>query len=124
MAQADAATDETELAPERAAELARDGQGQLVDVRLAAEHEAGHIAGAEHAPLADLDAEADRFDRERPVIFYCRSGERSGMAAAAFRASGWDAYNVSGGLLAWAAQGLPLEPEDGEVAARPNLPGA
>jgi rhodanese-related sulfurtransferase len=113
----------TDLTPERAAELAGGG-AQVVDVRGDYEHDAGHIAGDEHVPLATLDAEADHFDRDRPVIFYCRSGERSGMAAAAFRASGWDAYHVEGGLLAWAEHGLPLEPESGEVAARPNLPGA
>jgi rhodanese-related sulfurtransferase len=114
---------ETELAPERARELASEG-AQLVDVRGAYEHDAGHIAGDEHVPLVSLDAEADRLDRSRPVILYCRSGDRSGMAAVAFRASGWDAYSIEGGLLAWAERGLPLEPEGGEVASRPNLPGA
>jgi rhodanese-related sulfurtransferase len=122
VAQAEATT-ETELAPERARELA-DGDAQVVDVRGQYEHDAGHIAGDRHVPLVDLDAGSEQLDRARPVILYCRSGERSGMAADALRASGWDAYSVAGGLLAWAEAGLPLEPEDGEVAARPNLPGA
>lgn len=122
MAEAEATT-ETELAPERARELA-DGDAQVVDVRGQYEHDAGHIAGDRHVPLVDLDAGAEQLDRARPVILYCRSGERSGMAADALRASGWDAYSVAGGLLAWAEAGLPLEPEGGKVAARPNLPGA
>ena len=50
------------------------------------------------------------------MIFYCRSGNRSALAAAAFRQSGWDAYNLAGGLLAWVEHGLPLDPPDGEVA--------
>ena len=50
------------------------------------------------------------------MIFYCRSGSRSALAAAAFRQAGWDAYNLAGGLLAWEQQGLPLDPPDGEVA--------
>ena len=62
-------------------------------------------------------------ENERPVVLYCRSGDRSGPAAQAFRASGWDARSMAGGLVAWAEKGLPLEPEDGEVAARSNLPG-
>ena len=44
------------------------------------------------------------------------SGARSAMATQAFRAAGWDAYNMSGGITAWADRGLPLEPEDGRVA--------
>jgi rhodanese-related sulfurtransferase len=55
------------------------------------------------------------------VIFYCRSGSRSALAAAAFRQAGWDAHNLSGGLQAWVEKGLPLDPADGEVAdSRPG----
>jgi rhodanese-related sulfurtransferase len=44
------------------------------------------------------------------------------MGAEALRASGWDAHNMAGGMLAWAERGLPLEPEGGEVLDRPTLP--
>ena len=40
------------------------------------------------------------------------------MAADAFAAGGFDAYNLGGGLLAWKDAGLPLEPEGGEVVER------
>jgi rhodanese-related sulfurtransferase len=50
------------------------------------------------------------------VVFYCRVGARSGMAAGAFRRAGFDAYSVDGGLTEWARRGFPLEPEDGAVA--------
>jgi rhodanese-related sulfurtransferase len=50
------------------------------------------------------------------VVFYCRSGNRSALAAAAFRQAGWDAYNLDGGIQAWVDQGLELDPPDGEVA--------
>jgi rhodanese-related sulfurtransferase len=49
-------------------------------------------------------------------VFYCRLGARSGMASQAFRAAGYEAYNMTGGLTAWAEAGLPLDPEDGYVA--------
>jgi rhodanese-related sulfurtransferase len=61
-----------------------------------------------------LTANATQVPRDRPVVFVCRSGNRSGMAAEAFRQAGWDAYHVEGGLRAWVEAGLPLE---GEVAA-------
>ena len=57
------------------------------------------------------------------MIFYCRSGSRSALAAAAFRQAGWDACNLAGGLRAWVERGLPLDPPDGEVAeTRPGAP--
>jgi rhodanese-related sulfurtransferase len=95
----------------------RDGDVQLIDVREDYEWEAGRIAGARHVELAQVAAQAQTIDRERPVVFYCRVGSRSAMAAEAFRRGGYDAYSMTGGLLAWADRGLPLEPDDGEVAA-------
>jgi rhodanese-related sulfurtransferase len=105
-----------DLAPRHVAELLRDGDAQLVDVRQPYEHEAGRIAGAAHIELDRLPAEADSLEPGRPLVFYCRSGSRSALAAQAFRAAGYDAYNLDGGLEAWVASGLPLEPADGRVA--------
>jgi len=105
-----------ELPPRRVAELLDDGDVQLVDVREPYEVEAGHIAGAVHIELEHLPAEADALDRERPIVFYCRSGSRSALAAQAFGASGYDAHNLSGGLKAWVKDGLPIEPDGGRVA--------
>jgi rhodanese-related sulfurtransferase len=107
---------ETELSPQRVAELLDRGEIQLVDVREQREWDAGRIAGARHIELERLAGRSGEIDRERPVVFQCRLGARSAMATAAFRASGWDAYNLTGGLRAWADAGLPLEPADGEVA--------
>jgi rhodanese-related sulfurtransferase len=93
------------------------GEVQLVDVREPAEWEAGRIPGeVRHIPMADLTAQAASIDRERPVIFSCRVGGRSLMAAQAFRASGFEAYSLAGGLEAWQDAGLPLDPLDGSVA--------
>ena len=116
-------TDERELTAERVAELVRTGAVQVVDVREDYEHRAGHLPGDRHLELSRLTAEAGSLDRDRPVVFYCRSGERSKLAADAFRASGWDARTLSGGLVAWAEHDLPLEPADGRVAPRSGLPG-
>jgi rhodanese-related sulfurtransferase len=96
--------------------LARDGDLQLIDVREPYERDAGHIAGSRHIELVDLSAQAQSIDRARTVVFYCRVGSRSAMAAQAFRASGYEAYSMSGGLRRWADEGRPLSPEDGYVA--------
>lgn len=107
-----------ELAPERVAELMRDGDGgwQVIDVREPYEREAGHLPGSRHVELEHLASQADTIDRDRPVVFYCRMGSRSAMATQAFAASGYDAYNLSGGITAWHAAGLELEPRGGHVA--------
>ena len=107
---------ETGLSPEEVEQKVADG-AQLVDVRENYEHEAGRIAGDTHIPFDRLPAAAKELDRERPVVFYCRVGNRSGVAVEAFRASGFDAYHLAGVLVAWVEGGKPIEPEDGEVAA-------
>ena len=92
------------------------GDVQLIDVREPYEWEAGRIAGARHIELERLAANAETIDRDQPVVFYCRIGARSGMAANAFRRAGFEAYSMDGGITAWDQQGLPLEPPDGTVA--------
>ena len=104
-----------DLSPARVAELLRDG-AQLVDVREPYERDAGRIPGdSAHIELDRLTAEAGSIDSERTVVFYCRSGSRSALAAQAFSAAGYDAHNLDGGLKAWVADGLPLEPDNGHV---------
>ena len=106
----------SELSPERVAELWGRGEVQLIDVREPYEHEAGRIEGARHIELERLPSEAETIDHDRPVVFHCRLGARSGMATQAFRAAGYDAHNMTGGLQAWADAGLPLAPPGGYVA--------
>ena len=89
---------------------------QVVDLREQHERDAGHIPDDRYLNIARVASEADSIRGDRPVIFYCRSGMRSGMTAAAFNSAGWDAYNLQGGLLAWAESGQPLDPADGTVA--------
>jgi rhodanese-related sulfurtransferase len=108
--------DEAELSPARVSELLSADEIQLIDVRESYVWEAGRIAGARHIELERLSSEAESIDRERPVVFHCQMGSRSAMATQAFLASGWTAYNMQGGIKAWADGGLPLEPEDGIVA--------
>jgi rhodanese-related sulfurtransferase len=112
---------ETEISAERATELIDSG-AFLVDVRRSYEWDAGHIPGASHIEINDLPRSAESVPRDRPVVFYCRSGSRSALAAAAFRQAGWDAYNLEGGVTAWVEEGHELDPPDGEVA--PPRPGS
>lgn len=104
--------------PERVSDwMAQDDAPQVIDVRERYEREAGYIEGSRHIELVRLSAEAaSSIDRDRPVVFYCRVGGRSEMAAQALRASGFEAYTMTGGLVRWASEGRPLSPEGGSVA--------
>jgi rhodanese-related sulfurtransferase len=85
-------------------------------VRETYEREAGYIEGTRHIELERLASSAGEIDRDGPVVFHCRLGARSAMAASAFRASGYDAYTMTGGIQAWVDAGLPIEPDGGYVA--------
>jgi len=110
-------TSEIGLDPERiAAWRAQDPDLLLVDVREPYERAAGHIEGTRHIELVALSSQAGTLERDRPVVFYCRLGSRSDMAAQALRAAGFEAYSMRGGLERWAREGRPLTPADGYVA--------
>lgn len=104
-----------DYSPRQVSELLAAGTIQLIDVREPHEHEAGRIAGDRLIELGRLSAAAPTIAQNPPIVFYCRSGARSAMAAQAFSEAGYPAHNLAGGLLAWEAAGLPLEPEGGRV---------
>jgi rhodanese-related sulfurtransferase len=110
------------LEPERVLELHERSEIELIDVREEVEWEAGRIAGARRIPVNELTSRAQDLRPDRPLVFYCRGGSRSGMVAEAFRAAGYDAHNMRDGLMAWAEKGLPLEPEGGTVLDRGGFP--
>ena len=77
----------------------------LLDVRTAPEFDGdlGHIPGALLIPLAELESRISELDgyKESEMILICRSGNRSGQATRFLREKGFNAYNMTGGMLAW-----------------------
>jgi rhodanese-related sulfurtransferase len=97
--------DPAEVAPAR-------GTVRVVDVREPAEYtgELGHAPGAELVPLGTVDRAAHGWDREQELVLVCRSGARSGRAAALLATMGFrHVMNMTGGMLAWNAAQLPVE---------------
>lgn len=101
-------------ATEVAAALER-GELAAVDVREPGEWDAGHIAEALWIPMGEF---ADRVSElpEGRLAIVCRSGARSGVVADWLERSGVDAVNLAGGMEAWHAASLPIEPVDGWIA--------
>ncbi|HSK94308.1 MAG TPA: rhodanese-like domain-containing protein [Candidatus Angelobacter sp.] len=86
------------------------GDAILVDVREPHEWRAGHVAEARHIPLQQLPEQLASLPRETPVYLICRSGNRSGHAAAYLKQAGFERpINVKGGMIAWERAGLPIE---------------
>lgn len=79
------------------------GQGALlVDVRTPEEFAAGHIKGAKNIPLAAVSARlADFGAKSAPIVLYCRSGNRSGQAAAILAREGFTAIHDLGAMDRW-----------------------
>ena len=84
----------------------------VLDVRIAADYEKGHMLNARNVPLADLEARVAEFEKHKtkPVLVVCDSGGQSARAAAILRKKGFEQLAVlGGGLGAWQQAGLPLE---------------
>jgi len=94
-----------------AARLAEAGDVLLLDVREDDEWASGRAPQASHAVLGQLDPAT--VPRDRSVIAVCRSGKRSAQATHALLAVGVEARNLTGGMQAWAAAGLPVVGADG-----------
>ncbi len=84
----------------------------VIDVREDGEYAKGHIVGARHIPLAQLETRAKELQKykSKPVITCCETGNRSSAAIATLRKLGFEnVYNLAGGYAGWQQAGLPVE---------------
>lgn len=96
--------------------LLQSGRCSLIDVREYPEYAGGRVQGAKLIPLGDIDKRYAEIDRSKPVYVMCRSGKRGGEAQKKLAALGVnDVKNVSGGIEAWKAAGLPVEKDANAV---------
>lgn len=86
------------------------GPWPVIDVREPAEYHAERIRGSRLTPLSRLDHEIEALPRQGPVYVLCRSGNRARTAALRLTQLGFEDVRVlPGGLMAWAADGRPVE---------------
>ncbi len=99
------------LSPAQATLLMNREDAVVIDVRETGEWSSGHIAGARHITLGQLDkrlSEIEKF-KGRPIIVCCASGNRSSSACSQLKKAGFDkVYNLSGGISAWLEASLPV----------------
>lgn len=74
---------------------------QIIDVRTKSEYDSGHIKDAILKPVQETNTVEDisEFDKSRPVIIYCRSGNRSFTASKVFVKAGYNTTNLLGGIV-------------------------
>jgi rhodanese-related sulfurtransferase len=96
-----------------AAELS--GQEFLLDVREPGEWVLGHAVGATHVPMGQIPDRLTELPTDRDVVVVCHVGGRSARVTAWLMSQGYQCRNLTGGMLAYAAVGLPLASENGQT---------
>ena len=102
----------TGLAPQAAVALINREKAVVVDIGSDQEFAAGHVVGARHVPLAQLETRLPEVVKNKalPLLLVCASGSRAQRAAATARRLGYaNAQVLAGGLRAWKEANLPVE---------------
>jgi len=99
------------VTPAQALEMVQSGAAYGIDVREVDEWDVGHSELFTLNALSTFDSDA--LPTDKPIIFICRSGNRSGKACDAVEPTGLKVMNMEGGMLAWQEAGLPMSAANG-----------
>ena len=81
----------------------------IIDVRTKEEYDEGHIGGATLLPVQELEDRLNELPKDKPIIVYCRSGNRSRTAAGILVNNGFTQVYDMGGIGDWIAKDYPVE---------------
>lgn len=99
------------VTPAIATQLINKEDAVILDIRPKKEWTTGHITGARHIPMAELDRRMDELNKykEKPVIVVCNLGQTAGAASKKLMAAGFsNVARLSGGMTEWKNQSLPV----------------
>lgn len=99
------------VTPQEALEMVKAGLVYGIDVREIDEWNSGHFELFRLSPLSEFEEAV--LPTDKPIIFICRSGNRSGKACNAVEPTGLKVMNMAGGMLAWQEAGLPMSAVNG-----------
>jgi rhodanese-related sulfurtransferase len=100
------------VTPKEASTLTAEKKAVIVDVREDDEWNEGHIAGAIHIPLKQLEARSSELQqyKDKTIITQCRGGKRSADALEMLKSAGFtNVYSMDGGIMAWNKDGLATQ---------------
>ena len=103
-----------ELKPNEVVDHMNHHDAIILDVREDKEYLEGHVLNAIHIPLGDLNGSIEKLEdyKARPLVVYCRAGQRSARAATILQQNGFEQVSkMSGGMLSWRSDNLPVSME-------------
>ncbi len=101
-----------EVGANEAVRLMNNEEALMLDVREEGEFKDGHVINSVHIPLGVLESRLKEIEahKEKPVIVYCRTGQRAAKAGTVLQRQGFKSiYKLNGGMLAWSDAGLPVK---------------
>ena len=94
-------------------EIQKTSHAQIIDLRGAAEYNAGHINGTENVFIGTLEKNLDKIRKDQPVVIHCQSGDRSAIGYSLLRKHGFkNVKNYSGSINEWVNAGNPVVSEN------------
>ena len=84
----------------------------IVDIRTPMEFQQGYIDGAKNINYFDSNflKEMASYDKTKPLFLYCKSGNRTSMAAAKLKAAGFEQlFELQGGIINWVRNNEPIK---------------
>lgn len=95
----------------QAVQVSNHEEAIFLDVREPGEYNTGHLVDSVHIPLGSLMDKLNQLEKykEKSLIIYCRSGNRSAQACEILKKQGFtQLYNLQGGIIAWQADNMPV----------------
>lgn len=98
------------VSPNQATFMINKENALVLDIREKKDFDSGHLSSAINIPYAKLASRIDELDehKERPIILVCKSGQTVGVAGKMLREKGFNAMRLSGGMMEWSNQSLPV----------------
>ena len=99
------------VTPQQATVMGNDDDTLMLDIRSAADFKTGRVLNSKNIPFAELGKRMDDLQkhRDKPVVLICKTGQTAGGAANMLRKDGYTkVYRMTGGMVEWTNQGLPL----------------
>ncbi|MFD1359904.1 rhodanese-like domain-containing protein [Fictibacillus halophilus] len=98
------------ISAEKAKKLLDKEDFYLIDVRYQNEWDDGHIPGAHHHMLGNLEDQLNEIPKDKKIITHCKSGARSAIGTSLLQAKGFkNVLNLEGGFSDWQKEGLPVK---------------
>lgn len=90
-------------------EMIDNGEVFLLDVRTQEEYNEDHISGSTLIPVQELEARLSELPRDKKILIYCRSGNRSVTASKTLEKNGFtQIFNMQGGITEWKNAGYDV----------------